>query len=42
MVERVRALSPEPFVPGGMSLYRRNAAHGPFVHVDARGQVARW
>ncbi len=42
VVERVRALSPEPFVPGGMSLYRRNAAHGPFVHVDARGQVARW
>jgi uncharacterized protein YcbK (DUF882 family) len=27
---------------GGMGLYRRNAAHGPFVHVDARGTRARW
>lgn len=28
--------------PGGLGLYRRNAAHGPFVHVDARGAPARW
>lgn len=28
--------------PGGMSVYGSNAAHGPFVHVDARGQRARW
>ena len=27
---------------GGLGLYRRNAAHGPFVHVDARGQSVRW
>lgn len=27
---------------GGMSVYRRNAAHGPFVHIDARGTRARW
>jgi hypothetical protein len=27
---------------GGLGLYRRNAAHGPFVHVDARGQAVRW
>lgn len=27
---------------GGIGLYRRNAAHGPFVHVDARGWAARW
>lgn len=27
---------------GGLGLYRRNAAHGPFVHVDARGAPARW
>lgn len=32
-----------PTVPeGGLGLYRRNAAHGPFVHVDARGRSARW
>lgn len=27
---------------GGLSVYRRNAVHGPFVHVDARGTPARW
>lgn len=27
---------------GGLGRYRRNAAHGPFVHVDARGHRARW
>jgi len=27
---------------GGLSIYRRNAVHGPFVHLDARGQRARW
>lgn len=42
IVERVRAAGPAPYVPGGLSLYRRNAAHGPFVHLDARGQMARW
>jgi hypothetical protein len=29
-------------VPGGLATYRANAAHGPFVHVDARGHRARW
>lgn len=28
--------------PGGLAAYRANAAHGPFVHVDARGARARW
>ena len=27
---------------GGLASYRRNAAHGPFLHVDARGTRARW
>lgn len=27
---------------GGLGIYGRNAAHGPFVHVDARGARARW
>lgn len=27
---------------GGLGLYKSTAAHGPFVHVDARGYVARW
>ena len=27
---------------GGLGVYRSNAAHGPFLHVDARGRRARW
>jgi hypothetical protein len=27
---------------GGLSAYPANSAHGPFVHVDARGVRARW
>lgn len=41
VVERMMARD-EPGTPGGLSVYRRNAAHGPFVHIDARGQRARW
>lgn len=27
---------------GGLAVYGATAAHGPFVHVDARGYSARW
>jgi hypothetical protein len=27
---------------GGLGVYRSTAAHGPFLHVDARGVRARW
>lgn len=27
---------------GGLGVYRSNSAHGPFLHVDARGFRARW
>lgn len=27
---------------GGLGKYRATRAHGPFVHVDTRGRVARW
>jgi hypothetical protein len=27
---------------GGLGVYESNPAHGPFVHVDARGFVAHW
>jgi hypothetical protein len=42
IVERARARSDGRFRPGGLSAYRRNAVRGPFVHVDARGEPARW
>jgi hypothetical protein len=33
--------SMKPYL-GGLGIYPANAAHGPFVHVDARGSQARW
>lgn len=27
---------------GGVGIYRATSAHGPFVHIDARGYRARW
>ena len=27
---------------GGLGVYRSTAAHGPFIHLDARGKRARW
>ncbi len=27
---------------GGLGLYSANAVHGPFIHLDVRGQRARW
>jgi len=41
VVERLVA-SNRSLPVGGLAVYRRNAVHGPFVHVDARGQRARW
>lgn len=31
-----------PQLVGGIGLYPANSAHGPFVHIDARGTRARW
>ncbi|MGZ5433343.1 MAG: NAD(+) diphosphatase [Thermoanaerobaculia bacterium] len=30
------------WLKGGAGVYRAHAAHGPYIHVDARGYVARW
>jgi hypothetical protein len=38
--EVVEALHPD--LVGGLSAYPGNSAHGPFVHIDARGTRARW
>lgn len=40
IVERVEAKYPE--LVGGVGIYRTTSVHGPFVHVDARGERARW
>ena len=30
------------WLKGGAGVYHANAAHGPYLHVDARGSIARW
>ena len=40
VAEHVEAQHPD--LAGGLSAYPANPAHGPFVHVDARGVRARW
>lgn len=30
------------WLKGGAGVYHANAAHGPYLHIDARGYVARW
>lgn len=42
VVERMMERADSTAARGGLSVYRRNAAHGPFVHLDARGHRARW
>jgi Peptidase M15 len=39
-VDRVEAAHPE--LVGGAGVYRGTRLHGPFLHVDCRGQPARW
>jgi hypothetical protein len=39
-VDRVEAAHPE--LVGGAGIYRGTRAHGPFLHVDCRGEPARW
>jgi hypothetical protein len=35
--------SPEwSWLKGGAGVYKANSAHGPYIHVDARGYIARW
>lgn len=39
-VDRVEQRYPE--LVGGAGVYLDNAAHGPFIHIDARGVSSRW
>lgn len=43
MAETIAGVSSKAEWPaGGIGIYRANAVHGPFVHIDARGYQARW
>lgn len=35
-------ITAESVQSGGLGSYRANAVHGPFVHSDSRGNIARW
>ena len=37
-----RVESDHPDLVGGAGVYPDNGAHGPFIHIDARGTRARW
>lgn len=39
-VERVESMYPD--LVGGTGLYHATGAHGPFAHIDVRGERARW
>ncbi len=39
-VDRVERRFPE--LTGGAGIYRDNGAHGPLIHIDVRGNPARW
>ncbi|HYW33125.1 MAG TPA: hypothetical protein VE869_16610 [Gemmatimonas sp.] len=38
--ERVESRNPD--LVGGIGIYKATSAHGPFVHIDVRGNRARW
>jgi hypothetical protein len=40
--EKLAAKGRRSWPRGGIGIYKANAAHGPFVHIDARGYSARW
>lgn len=40
--EALFANRPHRHLRGGLGVYRSTAAHGPFLHMDARGRRARW
>jgi hypothetical protein len=42
LVEKLFAEPQHKHLAGGVGLYDSTSAHGPFVHVDARGYPARW
>ncbi len=42
LAERIADAGDPQWPSGGVGVYDANSAHGPFVHVDARGFRARW
>lgn len=42
VAEQIDNSSEWGWLKGGAGVYNANSAHGPYIHVDARGYVARW
>lgn len=42
LIENIVSDEPETWMPGGLGAYGSTPAHGPFIHIDTRGFVARW
>jgi hypothetical protein len=42
VAERIDNSKEWSWLKGGAGVYHANHAHGPYMHVDARGYVARW
>lgn len=42
VAEQIDASAEWGWLKGGAGVYRANSAHGPYIHVDTRGFVARW
>lgn len=42
VAERLDNSSEWGWLKGGAGAYKANSAHGPFLHIDARGYIARW
>jgi hypothetical protein len=42
VAERIDESPQWGWLKGGAGVYHANSAHGPYIHIDARGYVARW
>lgn len=42
VAERIDNSQEWGWLKGGAGVYHANSAHGPYIHVDTRGYVARW
>lgn len=42
LIEELEGRERRTWMPGGLGAYGSTASHGPFIHIDARGFIARW
>ncbi|MEQ8709586.1 MAG: D-Ala-D-Ala carboxypeptidase family metallohydrolase [Rhodospirillales bacterium] len=42
LIEELEGREKRTWMPGGLGAYGSTSSHGPFIHIDARGFIARW